>query len=79
MAGYLPEAQRHAEKIDYFYKHAGTRGYSQALYHLDEIASLAIKAQNSEKYREEVPVIHGIMKSMQEMMDKMKLLADADD
>ncbi len=49
MAGYLPDARRHAEKIEYYYKYAGDKGYAQAVYHWDKLASLLFSAMNSKR------------------------------
>lgn len=73
MAGYLRDARRHAENIEYYYKHAGSRGYAQAVYHWDKLASLVFSAMNSKRYKDEAPLINSIRQSMQQMMDGMKL------
>ena len=73
MAGYLPDARRHAEKIENYYEHAGDKGYAQAVYHWDQLASLVFSAMNSKRYKNEAPVINSIRKSMQQKMDEMKL------
>ncbi len=73
---YLSKARRQADKIEYYYKYAGNTGYSQARYHMDELISLVFKATASKKYKGEAPVIHGIMKEMQQKMDEMKERAE---
>jgi len=72
MSKYLRDAYRHAEKIEYYHEHAGSRGYSQALYHLTKLANLVFSARNSKKYKNEEPLIHSIMQSKQQMVDEMK-------
>lgn len=72
MAGYLRDARRHAEKIEYYYKYAGSRGYAQAVYHWDKLVSLVLSAMNSKRYKNEAPLINSIRRSMQKMMDEMK-------
>ena len=72
MAGYLSDARRHAERIKYFHKYADRNGYAQAVYHHDKLSSLVFKAMNLKKYKDEAPLINGIRKSMQKLMDEMK-------
>ncbi len=72
MGRYLREARRHAEKIEYYYDHAGRNGYVQAVYHWDRLPGLVDGAMHSKKDKGEAPLIHAIMKSMQPMMDEMK-------
>lgn len=72
MGKHLREAYRHAQKIEYYYKHAGPAGYSQAVYHWDKIAELKHGAMRSKKDQSDAPIIYSILKSTQQMMDEMK-------
>lgn len=72
MAGYLTDAKRHAGKIEYYHKYAGSSGYSQALYHFDKLAGLVFKAMQSQKYKGEAPLINTIRTEMQKLMDDMQ-------
>ena len=79
MAGYLSDARRHAEKIEYYHKYAGSRGYAQAVHHQDKLSSLVFKAMHSKKYKSEAPLINNIRTAMQKLMDEMKeRVQDAD-
>jgi hypothetical protein len=72
MAGYLSDARRHAKKIEHYYQHAGSRGYTQALYHYEELTRLVFSAMKSKKHKGKASLINSIRMSMQKMMDEMK-------
>ena len=44
MGRYVKEARHNAEKIQYYYDHAGYRGYSQAKYHYSKLSELMMRA-----------------------------------
>ena len=72
MSNYLKKAQEHSEKIDYYYKHAGTAGYSQAIYHRNKLSELLAKANQSSKGRNDVPMIHAIIQFVDPKMKEMQ-------
>ena len=72
MGRYLSKARKHAEKIKYFYDHAGERGYSQALYHWNKLSSLALRASRSKRDKNDAPLIQEIKNSLKNMMDEME-------
>ena len=78
MGRYLREARHHAEKIEYYYNHAGTAGYSQAVYHWDKLSDLMVRAMRSKNDKSDAPVIRGIIDSSQTLMDEMKAAANDD-
>ena len=72
MGRHLRDANRHAEKIDHFYKHAGSSGYSQAEYHWNELSQLLARAIGSKNDRSDGVMIREIIKDMRPKMDEMK-------
>lgn len=72
MAGFLRDARRHAERIEYFHENAGGRGYDQAVHHFGELTGLIFRARQSNRYKDEAPLINIIKKDMQTLMDEMK-------
>lgn len=78
MGRYLNEVRRHEKKIRHYYDHAGSRGYSQAIYYFSQLAEIMVRASRSTKNQGEVPIIHSIYKSVQSLMDEMKRREEAD-
>jgi hypothetical protein len=72
MGRYLRDARHHAERIEYYYKHAGTAGYSQAEYHWNELSGLILRAARSKNEQSDAAVIQGIRQSLKPMMDEMR-------
>ncbi len=72
MGRYLRDARRHAEKIEYYYEHAGVRGYSQAEYHWNRLSRCLLGATRSKNEKSYAAIIQGIRQSSQPMMDEMK-------
>jgi hypothetical protein len=72
MGRHIREARRHAQKIEYYYNHAGEKGYAQAVYHWDKLADLVFGAMNSKKHKGEAPIIQEIRKRLQPKMDEME-------
>ncbi len=75
-AEHLSKIRHHAEKIEYYYKYAGSRGYAQAVYHIEELIYLLFRARASEKYKEEETLINGIRLEMEQKMAEMKERAE---
>ena len=76
MGRYLRDARHHAERIEHYYKHAGTAGCSQAEYHWNKLSDLMVRATRSKNDKTDAPVIRGIIDSSRTMMDEMKALAN---
>lgn len=72
MAYYSRDARRHAERIDYYYAHAGEFGYAQAHYHLTELEKLLQRANRSTRGMSDLPVIQAILDGVRPKMDEMK-------
>lgn len=71
MSKFLTTARHHAERIEYYFRHAGSAGYSQARYHEDELIGLLRRASDSNRGKNDVPVIQAIIKDIRPMMDEM--------
>ena len=78
MGQYLRDARRHAERIEYYDRHAGTAGYAQAEYHWNTLSELMSRASCSRNDKSDAPVIAGIIDSSRAMMDAMRAKASAD-
>lgn len=76
MGRFYSDAQRHVEKIEHFYKHAGFAGYSQALYHWNELSSLYARSAKSKSNKSDANLIHGLIEQYNSMMTEMKAKAD---
>jgi hypothetical protein len=72
MGQYLKEARHHARKIQYYYDHAGSRGYSQAEYHYDELCGLMIRAERSKNGRNDLVIIQALKESAVGLMEEMR-------
>lgn len=72
MSTYLVEAQHHAEKIEHYYKHAGTAGYTQARYHAGALSDLLKRAHDSEHGKDDVLVIRAIIEKTRPLMEEMQ-------
>ncbi len=72
MANHLKVAQQHAKKIDYYYEHAGTAGYAQAIRHQLEIESLLALASQSARGKKDVPVFQAFLEGVAPKMEEMK-------
>jgi hypothetical protein len=72
MGKYLKEAGHHAEKIQYYFDHAGPNGYSQAKHHYDELSNLQMRAYKSSKDQGETSIIQALKKSADQLMEQMR-------
>ena len=72
MGRYLNEARYHAERIRYYYRHGGDRGYSQANHHYSELSNLALRAERSKNDKNDAVVILALRESVSELMDEMR-------
>jgi hypothetical protein len=72
----ISKARRALEKIQYFYDNAGPKGYSQALFYYNELATLTMSAQRSKKYQNEAPIINDFRKQAEPLMGEMKKWRD---
>jgi hypothetical protein len=70
MGKYLSKAKYYEEKIRRLHEHGIGPGYAEARRYLNELSDLAKRAW--EKDKTDAPLIHGIMKSMQQIVDDMK-------
>lgn len=75
--GKMDDARRHAKKIEYYYHHAGERGYGQAIYHWDRLSELALPTIQSKNDKGDLGMIRELRKSCKLMMDEMKSREDA--
>lgn len=71
MSTYLRDARHHAERIEHYYKHGGTAGYSQARCHEGELSELLRRAHNSKQGGNDVPEIQAIIQSVRAKMEEM--------
>ncbi len=69
---YLKQAKFHAERINYYHRHAGSMGYDQAEYDRNMLAEMLVRALRSKNERHVAPVIQQMMKSAQKKMDEME-------
>lgn len=72
MGQYLKEARNHAKKIQYYYDRAGTRAYSQAEYHYDELCGLMLRAERSKDGRDDAIIIQTLKESAVGLMEEMR-------
>jgi hypothetical protein len=76
MSKYLKEARYHAERIQYLHNQGGTKGYSQAEYHYEELSKLILSAEKSKNAKNDALTIQVIKQSaynlMKEMRDRQK-------
>ena len=73
MGRFLRIANQHAEKIEYYFNHAGSAGFSQAEYHWGELRKQLDGAALSTKGCGDGAMIREIIRDMQAMMDEMKI------
>jgi hypothetical protein len=67
---YLNDAKHHADKIRYFYDHAGANGHSQANHHYHKLGECYSKS--SAKHLGEAPILHDMFIEAGKLMDIMK-------
>jgi len=72
MGKYLKEARHHVEKIQYYFDHAGAKGYSQAKYYYDELSNLLMRSYRSRKDKGDTSIIHALYKSVDHLMEQMR-------
>ena len=74
MSTFLRDARDCAEWIDHYYAHAGEAGYSQALYHEQELEKLFVSANRSTRGKSDSIAIRAIIESVRPKMEEMKKL-----
>ena len=72
MVKYLKEARNHVEKIQYYFDHAGAKGYSQAKYHYDELSNLLMRSNRSSNDKGDTSIIHALYKQADDLMKQMR-------
>jgi hypothetical protein len=72
MGRYLKEARQHAKKIQYYYDHAGSRAYSQAEYHYNELCGLMLRAERSKNDKNDAIIIQALKESSVDLMGEMR-------
>jgi hypothetical protein len=72
MAGYLAEARRHVNKIEYYHRESGMPEYAQATYHWNKLRGLMGKAAHSKAYKHEASLIDDIIQSLQKRLAEME-------
>jgi hypothetical protein len=72
MGKYLKEARVHIDRIQYYYNHAGFRGYSQAEYHYSKLSDLTLRAERSKHDKNDAIVIRVLRESVGRLMEEMK-------
>ncbi len=68
---YLNDAKHHADRIKYYYDHAGANGHSQASYHYRKLGECYSKC--SAKHLGEAPILHDMYVDAGKLMDIMKI------
>jgi len=76
MGRYANEARRHAERIEHYYKHAGTTGYAQAEPHYSKLSGLIGRAARSKNDKNDAVIVQCIRDSCTQMMQDMKRLQE---
>lgn len=72
---YLNDARRHAEKIKYYYDHAGANGHSQALYHYHELGECYSKS--ARRHDGDAAALQIMYVNAGKLMEEMKAWEDA--
>jgi hypothetical protein len=67
---YLTQARHHAERIRYYFDHAGPNGHSQALYHYNELGECYSKSARA--LSGEATALHQLYLDAGKLMDDMK-------
>jgi len=75
MSNYMSEVRHHEKEIQRL-NSAGSENYRVARYHLDEIGEIMKRVSKSKNNKGNISIIHDIYKSLQILVDKMKLSAD---
>ena len=71
MGRYLKRARYHAGRIQYYYNHAGRRGYTQSEYHYSEMSELSLRAERSKNDKNDALVIRVLHESADRLMAEM--------
>lgn len=77
MGRYLKEARYDVKKIQYYYDHAGSRGYSQAKYHYFNLSDMMMRAHRSKHDKNETIIIQMLKKSVDGLMEEMRRREEA--
>jgi hypothetical protein len=71
MGQYLRQARHHAERIEYFHRHAGSAGHKQATYHYDQLCRLIDRASQSKNDKNDAVVIATLREPAAVLMGEM--------
>jgi hypothetical protein len=72
MGRYLKQARHHAQRIEYYHKHAGTLGFKQAQHHYFQLDYFMIGADRSKNDRTDAVVIRALRESADKLMEEMR-------
>lgn len=75
MRSYLTEARHHGERIQYYHRHAGVKGYKQAEYHYERLGQLSLSAERSKSGKNDAIRISILRESASESMEEMRKCA----
>lgn len=72
MGRYLNQARQRFEKIEYYHKHAGTAGYSQAVFYWGKLSDIYARAARSKSGQSDATVIRILVEDADKLMKEMK-------